>query len=122
MHVLYAVHGYKPAYRIGGPIHSLAAGRAAIRHRKPLVYHQRGVFDPARLRFRGAKKRLYIQVAERPVMRRATTLIALTNAEVRSYRDLGVDTPIRVVPNGVEVERYRERPATDAIRQWGIPD
>ena len=80
-----------------------AAGKAAIRHRKPLFYHQRGVFDPERLKFRSLKKRLYIAAVDCPVMRRATTLFALTEAEVRSYRALGVHTPCRVIPNGVDV-------------------
>jgi glycosyltransferase involved in cell wall biosynthesis len=80
-----------------------AAGRAAIRYQKTLFYHQRGVFDPERLQFRGLKKRLYINAIERPLMRRATTLIALTEAEVRSFRALGVQTPCRVIPNGVDI-------------------
>jgi len=85
---------------------NFAAGRAAIRHQKPLFYHQRGVFDPERLKFRGMKKRLYINVIERPIMRSATTLIALTEAEVRSYRALGVQTPCCVIPNGVDIVDY----------------
>ena len=85
-----------------------AAGKAAIRHQKPLFYHQRGVFDPERLKFRGMKKRLYIKAIERPIMRRATTLIALTEAEVRSYRALGVQTPCRVIPNGVDIVDHQQ--------------
>ena len=80
-----------------------AAGRAAIRHHKPLFYQQRGVLGPEHLKFRGLKKRLYIKVIERPIMRRATTLIALTEAEVRGYRSLGVQTPCRVIPNGIDI-------------------
>jgi glycosyltransferase involved in cell wall biosynthesis len=80
-----------------------AAGKAAIRHQKPLFYQQRGVFDPERLKFRGVKKRLYINAVERPLMRRATTLIALTQAEVMSYRALGVQTHCCIIPNGVEI-------------------
>ena len=84
------------------------AGARAARHaRRPLFYHQRGVFDPERLRFRSLKKNLYIRLIERPIMRQATTLVALTEAEVASYRALGVDTPCRVVPNGVDVRKYR---------------
>jgi len=80
-----------------------AAGKSAICRHKPLFYHQHGVFDPERLKFRGLKKRIYIKAVERPIMRKATTLIALTEAEVRSYRALGVQTPCRVIPNGVDI-------------------
>lgn len=83
-----------------------AAGKAAIRHQKPLFYHQRGVLGPGHLKFRGLKKRLYIRAIELPIMRRATTLIALTEDEVRSYRALGVHTPCRVIPNGVDILDY----------------
>jgi len=83
-----------------------AAGKAAIRHQKPLFYHQHGVFDPERLKFRAMKKRLYIKAIERPIMRRAATLIAGTKAEVRSYRALGVQTHCRVIPNGVEIVEH----------------
>jgi len=86
---------------------TVAAARAARKARKPLFYHQRGVFDPQRLNFRSFKKTAYIRLIERPILRQATTLVALTEAEVASYRALGVETPCRVVPNGVDVAKYR---------------
>ncbi len=82
---------------------SYAAGMAAIRHHKPLFYNQRGVFGPEHLKFRGFKKKLYINAIERPIMRKATTLIALTEDEVVSYRALGVQTTCRIIPNGVDI-------------------
>lgn len=99
-----------------------AASRAAIRHGKPLFYHQRGVFDPRRLGFRGGKKRLYIRLFERPVLQRATTLIALTTAEVVSYRALGVSTPIEVIPNGIDADVYRTVPAGDVNARWHMSE
>jgi glycosyltransferase involved in cell wall biosynthesis len=98
-----------------------AAARAARRLRKPLFYHQRGNFDPERLKFRSLKKRIYLAGIERPILRWATTLIACTAAEVASYRALGVSTVCRVIPNGIDPGRYRReaRPQTDA--RWDIP-
>lgn len=98
-----------------------AAARAANRFRKPLFYHQRGVFDPERLKSRSLKKRLYIDMVERPIMRRATTLVALTEAEVESYRALEIETPCRIVPNGIDVSSYRQQPDGTAEERWGIP-
>lgn len=97
-----------------------AAARAARRVPKPLFYHQRGVFDPQRLKFRSFKKTLYIRLIERPIMRQATTLVALTEAEVASYRALGVETPCRVVPNGVDVGKYRTMPLSPPATLPGI--
>src|SRR5215472_9005324 len=45
-----------------------AAARAAFNHGKPLFYHQRGVFDPERLRFRSLKKSLYLKLFEIPIL------------------------------------------------------
>ena len=93
---------------------TLAAGKAAIRHGKPLFYQQRGVLGPEHLKFRGIKKKIYIYAVERPIMRRATTLIALTEAEFGVYRDLGVQTPCRIIPNGVDI--------VDRLRPSEYPD
>ena len=100
-----------------------AAARAAFRHQRPLFYHQRGNFNPARLRFRESKKRLYIAAIERPIMRRATTLIALTEAERAAFRALGVTTPCAVIPNGVDLPAPREGAADRIEQSFGIsPD
>lgn len=80
-----------------------AAGNAAIRYKKPLFYQQHGVLGPEHLKFRSIKKRLYINAIERPLMRSATTLIALTEVEVGSYQALGVDTSCRIIPNGIDI-------------------
>lgn len=80
---------------------TLATARAAFRARIPLFYHQRGVFDPERLKFRALKKSLYLSLVEKPILRKATMLIGLTEAERDSYAALGISTPCRVIPNGI---------------------
>jgi glycosyltransferase involved in cell wall biosynthesis len=97
-----------------------AAARAAFRYRKPLFYHQRGVLDPERLRFRSVKKRAYLRFVELPILRRAATLIALTDAEITSYRQLGVDTKCCIVPNGIACDEYLTRGTTEAVPDLGI--
>lgn len=91
-----------------------AACWAALRHDKPLFYNQHGVFDPARLRFRSLKKRVFLNLVEKPILRKATTLISLTEFETQSYRMLGVSTPSEVVPNGIETSRYWQ----ELPREW----
>lgn len=99
---------------------TLAAARAGWKWRKPLFYHQRGGLVPTNLQFRYVKKQLYINLVVRPIMRRATTLIALTQFERESFRALGAETPCRIVPNGVEVGDYRQHPGRTAM-PWKIP-
>jgi len=100
---------------------SYAAARAAFHHDRPLVYHQRGNLDPARLRFRGWKKRLYIALVERPIMRRAAILVGLTEAERASFRALGVPTPVEIVPNGIRLPDERPGARERVQRRWGVP-
>ena len=97
-----------------------AAAKAAQRHCKPLFYHQRGVFDPERLKFRSLKKLLYLKLFELPVLRRAAALLALTEAEVASYRQLGLTAPIRLVPNGIACDEYTGRGGEEAIPELDI--
>ncbi len=99
-----------------------AAARLAIANRIPLFYSQRGVFDPSRLRFRGLKKSIYIRFVERPIMRRATGLVALTPEEVSSFEAMRVNTPIHLVPNGIDVSRFRRSASADALTALGISE
>jgi len=98
-----------------------ATARAARRHGVPLFYHQRGVLDPQRLRFRALKKRIYLSLVERPILHRATTLLALTEAERLSYAALGVHTPCRVIPNGIDLpECVTPSHAQEVLVEFGI--
>ncbi len=84
----------------------LAAGKAAIQHRKPLVLQARGAYNPEALRRRKLKKWMYMRLFERQLLRSATATIALTQAEVSSYRMLGVKARCEVVPNGINTSQY----------------
>lgn len=102
---------------------SYAAGRAAIRHHKPLLYSQRGAYSEVSLNFRALKKRLYISAIEKPIMRGADYLVALTEAERASYRALGVNTPITIVPNGIHLPATRPEAAVNVQARFGVaPD
>jgi glycosyltransferase involved in cell wall biosynthesis len=96
------------------------AGCEAIRAGVPLFYHQRGVFDPERLKFRSLKKKLYLRHVELPILRHANTLFALTPAEIDSYRLLGLDRPTAVVPNGIDAHAFSAPPTRTVLDQMGI--
>jgi glycosyltransferase involved in cell wall biosynthesis len=88
---------------------TFAVAKKAIKHGIPVVYHQRGVFSPAYLHYRSLKKRIYISLFEKPIMKKAALLVALTKAEVDSYRGLGVNTPCCIIPNGIDVSDYSQQ-------------
>jgi glycosyltransferase involved in cell wall biosynthesis len=101
---------------------TMVAGRLAISANKPLFYNQRGVFHPTRLGYRALKKRLYIELVEKPIMRRASGLIALTPDEIDSYRALGIETPCHVVPNGIDVAQFRRTPRMASLSALDIKE
>jgi glycosyltransferase involved in cell wall biosynthesis len=97
-----------------------AAARLALAAEKPLFYSQRGAYDSTRLEFRAWKKSIYIRLIERPIMRRATGLVALTPEEIDSFRTFGIETPIHLVPNGIEVTDFRRAARPGALAGLGI--
>ncbi len=97
-----------------------AAAKAAFRYSKPLVYSQRGVLDPNRLKFRALKKRLYLDLVEKPIMRKADLLIALTEGELQSYRTLGIDTECAIVPNGIDAAKFSNKTERTHLKPFGI--
>jgi len=101
---------------------TMVAARLAISAKKPLFYNQRGVFHPSRLEYRGFKKRLYIELIEKAIMRRATGLIALTPEEIDSYRALGIQTPCHTIPNGIDVAKFRRVPRLASLSKLDIEE
>lgn len=97
-----------------------AAARVAKRLSVPLVYSQRGVLDPERLKFRSAKKFAYLWAVELPILRRASMLLALTSAETGSYRKLGLSNPCKVIPNGVDIGPFESPHDSRFIAKLGI--
>ncbi len=102
---------------------TFAGARAARWHHKPLFYHGHGVFAPEYLKYRTLKKKLYIQLVERPIMRKASILFALTKYEYDNYRQLGVDTPCHVIPNGILLDQYGSKDTSGIESELGFaPD
>jgi glycosyltransferase involved in cell wall biosynthesis len=97
-----------------------AASRAALRFGKPLFYHQRGNFIDVRLARRRLKKSVYLALFEKPVMRRAAALIALTEAEREAFAAVSPGTPCEVIPNGVFLPPAIEGAGERIEARWGI--
>ncbi len=94
--------------------------RTALRFSKPLFYHQRGNFLDSHIQRRKLKKDFYVSFFEKPVLRRSTGLIALTEAERNAFRRLAPGTPCEVIPNGVDIPAPRPGAAERIEARWGI--
>jgi len=82
---------------------TLLAARSAQHSAKPYVISAHGMLQPWALRNKRWKKIIYAALLERPHLRHATCLHALTTTEARDYRAYGLENPIAVIPNGVTI-------------------
>jgi len=82
---------------------SVAALRWQGKGRRPCVISPHGMLDPWALGNSAWKKRLAGWLYENTHLRRAACLHALCAAEYRAIRDYGLDNPVAVIPNGVDL-------------------
>ena len=91
--------------------HCLFGAQAARDANKPYMISAHGMLEPWALRNKGWKKRIYSALIERRNVSGAACLHALTEAEVREYREFGARNPIAVIPNGVHIPAAASAPA-----------
>jgi len=78
---------------------------------KPYIVSPHGMLDPWALRNSRWKKRISALVYENRHLRGAACLHALNLAEAKAIREFGLDNPICVIPNGIDLpERTGPRP------------
>ena len=81
---------------------SIVMNRWASRTDRPYVTSLHGMLDPWAVRNSGWKKRLALALYERKCLTGAACLHATSMAEAEAVRAFGLDTPICVIPNGID--------------------
>jgi glycosyltransferase involved in cell wall biosynthesis len=84
---------------------NLQVGRAAVRHGHRAFYHPHGALSPLWLKgwgLKALKKRAYFAAFEGRNLRAAAGVFALTEMERDDLVALGVDSPLRILPNGIK--------------------
>ncbi len=82
---------------------TLIAARTARAHGIPYLVSAHGMLEPWALANKRIKKLAYAALFERSNVERAACLHALTQAEARHFIRFGAQSPIAVIPNGVEI-------------------
>jgi glycosyltransferase involved in cell wall biosynthesis len=99
-----------------------AFGQAARRQGKPLVYHVHGMFEPYILGRSRWKKQLAHWLFENANFRHACLWRALTHKEATQIRACGIQAPIVVAANGLNLEDFaKPKESTRAPREVSIP-
>ena len=93
--------------------------RLAAQRMRPLVIQPHGMLEPWALAFRGWKKRLALSLYQRRDLRSAALFIATAEQEAESIRRVGLQQPIAVIPNGVQLD-VAESIACDRSSDAGI--
>lgn len=88
---------------------SIAALRWRARTGRPVMISPHGMLDGWALRNSAWKKSLALKLFERRNLAGAACLHALANSELEAIRALGLNVPVAVVPNGVDM------PSLDAL-------
>ena len=89
------------------------AGRAALLARKPFIVAPRGMLAPAALAFSRLKKRVVWALFQGEVVRRAACIHATSEQEHDEIRDFGLNNPVGIIPNGIDLPEPRAHPISD---------
>jgi glycosyltransferase involved in cell wall biosynthesis len=84
------------------------------RTRRPFLVSPHGMLDPWALANSAPKKSIAWRLVERRVLREATCIRALNRAELAAVRRVGLDNPVCVIPNGVDLPA----PGAPAAPPW----
>jgi len=84
------------------PVNHWAA--SAARHLNvPLIIHPRGMLEPWAMNYKRRKKRLAMFLFQQRDLNTAKLLVATSQAEYESIRNIGLSNPVALIPNGVEL-------------------
>lgn len=94
------------------------ASQAGRRLNIPVVIHPHGMLEPWSLEYKAWKKKLALLAFQRRDLTSARALVATSDSEYQSFRDLGLTQPIAVVPNGVSMDGLAfDRASSDSGRK-----
>ena len=98
------------------PILAVACLYAIVR-KIPLAISPHGCLESVALKNRGFKKKLALLLYQKFIYLHSTVLFATSNKELSSIRELGVTTPVAIIPIGVEIPSHDHKPRHD-IRKF----
>lgn len=90
---------------------SVAVRRYARAHSIPYIVSPHGMLDPWAISNSRWKKLLARAVYEGEHLREAACIRALCEEEAQAIRDFGIDTPVCIVPNGIDLPPDEPAPA-----------
>ena len=90
--------------------HTRRGCKEALRAKVPYLIAAHGMVEPWALRHKAVKKSIYTAFVEGPNLRHASCLHALSRPEIEHLRAIAPQTPICLVPNGVDLSLFDQLP------------
>lgn len=91
-------------------------GVAARRFGVPLVLSPRGMLGQAALAFSSRQKSIFWHLLQRRALQSLTCFHATAPSEVDDIRAFGLDMPVAIIPNGIDVAPFFQRAAPEPNR------
>lgn len=91
--------------------------KTARKHRIPYIITPRGMLEPWCLSQKKWKKKLAMALYQMKDIKRAACVFTTAEMEALHVRDLGVDVPMVVIPNGIETDGYPCRISKDKVKK-----
>lgn len=83
----------------------------------PYLITPRGMLEPWSLSQKKWKKKLAMMLYQKADLQQAACIFTTADMEAQHVRDLGIDAPCSVIPNGIETEGYPCRTTTEGVKK-----
>lgn len=78
----------------------------ARKYKIPYIMTPRGTLEPWSLSQKKLKKALALSIYQMKDLQKAECILATSNMEADNIRKLGIQTPIAIIPNGIDLTEY----------------
>lgn len=91
--------------------------KIARKHRIPYIITPRGMLEPWSLSQKKWKKKLAMALYQMKDIKQSACVFTTAEMEALHVRDLGVDVPMAVIPNGIKTDGYPCRISKDKVKK-----
>lgn len=89
----------------------------ARNHNIPYIITPRGMLEPWSLSQKKWKKKLALMFYQMKDLQKAACIFTTAEMEAKHVRELGVRTPMSVIPNGIETDGYACRTSLEGVKK-----
>lgn len=97
------------------PYHKLA--KIAQKNHIPYIITPRGMLEPWSLSQKRWKKKIALMLYQMKDLKRASCIFTTAEMEAMHLRDLGINVPVSIIPNGIATDGYACRTSIQGVKK-----